>query len=395
MPRKPAASTAERKHGPEGGAHRRGFGRIVRKASGRYSAAYIGPDKDLHRSPVTFALKLDAEAWLVAERQLLTAGTWVAPKLRRTLAEADRIDLDTYATDWLKDRTLKPRTRAHYQQLLDRHILPDLGALELKTITPTIVRNWHAGMGKHTPTQRAHAYGLLRTIMNTAVSEDLVKANPCRVRGAGNAPRAKTIRPATLDELATIVEHVPPRCRLAVLLSAWCALRFGELIELRRRDVDLTNGVIRVRRAVTRVDGKIIVATPKSAAGVRDVAIPPHLVPVIRDHLAEHAQWGRDGLLFPSTTGAQWNQSSTTRWFYPARAAAGRPDLRWHDLRHTGAVLAASTGATLAELMARLGHSTAGAAMRYQHAASDRDQAIAAELSRIASAAETAAAREA
>jgi integrase len=61
-------------------------------------------------------------------------------------------------------------------------------------------------------------------------------------------------------------------------------------------------------------------------------------------------------------------------------AIAGRPDLRFHDLRHTGAVLAAATGASLAELMARLGHGTAAAALRYQHAAQDRDQTIAAQV---------------
>ncbi len=74
--------------------------------------------------------------------------------------------------------------------------------------------------------------------------------------------------------------------------------------------------------------------------------------------------------------------------YYPAREAAGRPDLRFHDLRHTGAVLAASTGATLAELMGRLGHSTPGAAMRYQHAAKGRDQQIAEALSVLAKGAE-------
>jgi integrase len=67
-----------------------------------------------------------------------------------------------------------------------------------------------------------------------------------------------------------------------------------------------------------------------------------------------------------------------------ARAAAGRPDLRWHDLRHSGAVLAAATGASIAELMARLGHSTPTAAMRYQHAAQGRDREIAALLSKLA-----------
>ncbi len=72
--------------------------------------------------------------------------------------------------------------------------------------------------------------------------------------------------------------------------------------------------------------------------------------------------------------------------FHPARHKAGRPDLRFHDLRHTGAVLAAATGATLAELMARLGHSTPAAAMRYQHASADRDRAIAEKLSGLATA---------
>ena len=73
------------------------------------------------------------------------------------------------------------------------------------------------------------------------------------------------------------------------------------------------------------------------------------------------------------------------RRFYNARDAAGRPDLRLHDLRHSGAVLAAATGASLAELMARLGHSTPAAAMRYQHAAKGCDREIAALLSKLAS----------
>jgi integrase len=70
--------------------------------------------------------------------------------------------------------------------------------------------------------------------------------------------------------------------------------------------------------------------------------------------------------------------------YHPARATAGRPDLHFHDLRHTGAVLAAAAGATLAELMARLGHSTVSAALLYQHAAADRDKVIAEALSKLA-----------
>jgi integrase len=88
--------------------------------------------------------------------------------------------------------------------------------------------------------------------------------------------------------------------------------------------------------------------------------------------------------MFPAASGGHMARSSMLRVFGPARRKAGRPDLRFHDLRHTGAVLAAATGATLAELMARLGHSTVSAAMRYQHAAADRDKAIAEALSKLA-----------
>jgi integrase len=114
------------------------------------------------------------------------------------------------------------------------------------------------------------------------------------------------------------------------------------------------------------------------------VAIPPHLMPAVKDHLADHVKASRDALLFPAAHGGHLAPATLYRVYYPAREAAGRPDLRFYDLRHTGATLAAATGASLAELMARLGHSTAGAALRYQHAAAERDKVIAAALSELA-----------
>lgn len=130
-------------------------------------------------------------------------------------------------------------------------------------------------------------------------------------------------------------------------------------------------------------DTDYVVGTPKSDAGTRDVAIPPHLMPLVHEHLLQHAERGKDGLLFPARGGGHLAPSSLYRVYYPARKAAGRPDLRWHDLRHTGAVLAAQTGATLAELMGRLGHATPGAALRYQHAAEGRDIENAKRLSAL------------
>lgn len=209
--------------------------------------------------------------------------------------------------------------------------------------------------------------------------------NPCRVRGASTTQRAAAVRPASLVELAALVSAMPARYWVTTMLAAWCALRFGELTELRRRDIDLDHGVVHVRRAVAHADGEVIVGTPKSEAGRRDVAIPTHLVPLVREHLGTSVAGGRDGLLFPAVgdPGKHLAPATLYRVFYAVRESAGRPDLRWHDLRHTGAVLAASTGATLAELMARLGHSTPQAAMRDQHAAQGRDQEIAKALSAL------------
>lgn len=365
-------------------AGKRGFGQLSKLPSGRIRARYTGPDGALHNAPATFDTKQDAEAWLVDERRLIAAGGWTSPKQRATVryrAKTDVLTFGKYADAWLRDRTLKPRTREHYRNLLDRQLFPTFADVPLVDITPESVRAWHALKGTSRPTLRAHAYGLMRTILGSAVSDRLVVVNPCTIRGAGNSTRVHKVKPASLAELESLVSAMPPRYRAMALLASWCALRFGELAELRRGDVDTEAGVLRIRRGVVRVAGETVVGTPKSAAGIRDVAIPPHLLPVLRGHLLQHATPGRNGLLFPANGGGHIAPSTLYRVFYKARETAGRPDLRWHDLRHSGAVLAAQSGATLAELMGRLGHSTPGAALRYQHAAADRDTEIARRLS--------------
>jgi integrase len=366
---------------------RRHFGSIRRLPSGRYQVRYIGPDGRQHtaRTPdgrsLTFDNQTYASAYLDGIRTDIQRFRWVDPE--KSPVGGD-ITFGEYAAAWLAGRDLADRTRGDYAQVLRDHILPAFGSAPMGGISPADVRTWHASL-KTGPTQRAHAYALLRTILATAVADDVIPSNPCRVRGGGQAKRVKRIRPATLPELETIATTVPDRYRLMVLLAAWCALRFGELAELRRSDIDVTNGVIRVRRGVVHVAGGPKVKGPKSEAGKRDVTIPPHLMPAVKAHLREEVPASRDALLFPAASGdTHMAPSSLFRVYSAAREKAGRPDLRFHDLRHTGATLAAATGATLAELMARLGHSTAGAALRYQHAAADRDKVIAEALSKLA-----------
>jgi integrase len=362
---------------------RRSFGNVRKRASGRFQARYTGPDGRKYTAPVTFDSVRYANAWLARVHGDIQAGKWVAPDAPSSGNKLQPLLLRDYANAWLASRNLSASTRLLYRLTLDNQIVPNLGDVEITAITPVMVREWHAKL-RTGPTQRAHAYSLLRTILNTAVSDDIIPSNPCRVRGAGQSRRARQIKAATIEEIGVIAGSVPPRYRLMVLLAAWCAMRFGELAELRRADVDVKNQVVHIRRGVIRGEDGRSVKGPKSHAGVRDVNIPPHLMPVVVTHLSSHVQAARDALVFPAAAGGHMSPSALYAVFYPARERAGRPDLRFHDLRHTGAVLAAATGATLAELMARLGHSTVSAAMRYQHAAADRDKAIAEALSKLA-----------
>lgn len=384
------------------GRDKRAFGTVSKLPSGRYRARYTGPDGAKHSSPVTYDDRDTAVTWLRNERQRVEdpLTVWTPPRERaqslRSETRRRGVTFGEFAEAWLAGRRVKgqplaARTQAHYRTLLDEHILPTFAGTPLRDIEPEDVDAWHAVTLPTAPTMRAHAYSLLRTILGTAADRRVISSNPAKIRGAGNVERVHDVRPATLEELTVIAQNMPDNLRLMVLLAAWCALRFGELAELRRSDVLTQKAVIRVRRGVVRASGEVVVKGPKSAAGSRDVAIPPHLLPLVREHLLRHTQPGASGLLFPARDGGQlapstlYGRESVGKrkgyGYYAARQVAGRTDLRFHDLRHTGAVLAAQTGATLAELMSRLGHSTPGAAMRYQHSASERDQEIARKLS--------------
>lgn len=371
---------------------RRGFGYVRRLPSKRYQASYAGPDLQRHVAPTTFTTKGDAEAWLAEERKTVESGAWRPPAVRHggTSPSAHAETLTEYSTRWIADRRVKgeplrPNTVIDYKRALRLYITPHLGGRPIAAISRSEVRDWHNNRLRSVKDRpKAKAYSVLRTIMNSAVEDELIDVSPVSIRGAGVARRKHSIEPATLEELDTIVQEMPKRLRLMVLLATWCALRYGELAELRRRDVDLTNDVIKVRRAVTFTPKATTVGPPKTDAGVRDVAVPPHLHKALRDHLKDHTKAGRDSLLFPADSGGHLHESVVYRHWNKARKAAGRPDLRFHDLRHTGATLAAQVGATTAELQARLGHTTADAAMIYQHAAKGRDRKLAAGLSKLA-----------
>jgi len=361
------------------------FANIRRLQGGRYQVRYTTLEGIRRPAPHTFATKLLAQAYVDEKRrELYRTGQLVddAP---------DPVLFGTYAQQWIAGRQvagrpIKDRTRRHYEGILERELLPTFGSVRLTAINPALIRSWYAGMLVDNPTMRAHSYSLLKSILSTAVDDELLNSQPCRIRGAGSAKRVRAIRPASVAEIEAITMKMPARLQLAVTCASWCAMRLGETLELRRRDVDLEGGIIRIRRAVVRVGGQFIATTPKSAAGSRDVHVPGHLVEQFRNHLILHTELGDDALLFPSGADSSRYLQAKALYvdFHRARAEIGRDDLRWHDLRHSGAVLAATAGATIVELQDRLGHSTPSAAMRYQHVAQGAARALADRMSGLA-----------
>jgi integrase len=312
-------------------------------------------------------------------------GDWFDPDAGRQLLRA-------YAEAWLasrrvRGRPLAPRTVERYRTLLNVHVVPVLGHLSLGRLDPAVIRDWHAGLlnaGAPGPATVAKAYRLLHAICNTAVAEQKIPRNPCMIPGASVETNPE--RPiATIDQVYALAEAVGERWRALVLLGTFCGLRFGELAGLTRPDVDLEQAVVVVRADLDELDGgRLQPGEVKSAASRRTVSIPMALLDEVRHHLDRYAEAGTDGSVFVGPVGGRLRRSNFRKQVWlPATHAVGLEGLRFHDLRHTGNTLAASTGASTRELMARMGHASSRAALIYQHATRDRDAAIASALSEL------------
>ena len=257
-----------------------------------------------------------------------------------------------------------------------------LGEQRLDRLTPELVRAWYAALVRtHGRSVAAKAYVRLRQVLTQAVDDERIARNPCRIDGGGieHHPEQRTVTIAQLDGLA---EAVDGRYRTLVLCAGLGGVREGELFALRRADVDLEGGLIRVRRNRLRLaSGQVIEDQPKSRAGIRDVVLPAQAVDELREQLERWARPGLDDYVFTSPEGMPLERNnSRTRVWLPATAMLGLDGLEFHELRHTAGTLAAQNGATTKELMARLGHSSTRAAMIYQHSSAERDRRIAERL---------------
>ncbi|GAA2208426.1 site-specific integrase [Nonomuraea monospora] len=360
---------------------KRRFGRVRQLPSGRFQARYAGPDGVDRPAPETFATKTDAEVWLTRIEARILEDEWIDP-------DAGKIAFGKYARDWIAERPgLRPRTVELYGYLLRKHLGPTFEDRSLAEIKEPHVRRWRKQLldqGVSAVTV-AKAYRLLKAVLTTAVDDQAIKRNPCRIKGAGQeeSPERPVLTVAQVYRIVEVIEH---RYRALVLLGTFASLRWGEITGLQRQDLDLDAGTVRVDRQLIQITGKGLIFTPpKSRAGKRTVVIPDLIIDELRAHVKDFTQDGPEGLVFAGPDdGPIRNTNFNRRVWGKALKDAGVPKIHFHDLRHTGNTLAANAGASIRDLMTRMGHASTRAAMIYQHSTDERQREVAQKLNKLA-----------
>lgn len=374
-------------------AKRRAFGNIRQVGRQSWEARYrIGGE--WHSAPHKFPAKADASAWLATVQSDIVRGVWTDPS-------AGKVTLRQFAERWLAEQRdaghYRPRTLEMIDGLMPI-ILKAMGELSLAEVTTPTVRAWYAKVAAtRSRSYAAKSYRLLRTIMNQAVADGAIVASPCTLKAAGNEKPSE--RPIlSFEQIASIVDALNTRRKTCcsrgyphpshksderyealVWAAALSGLREGELFALERRDVDVEHRTISVtKQAQNLYGGERVVGPPKSEAGKRVVDVPEFLAAKLFAHLANFVKPDEHALVFTSDTGLPLERS---RWGGLWRRAVQRAGVEgaphFHDLRHHAGTFAAQMGATTAELMGRLGHSTVRASMIYQQNSQRRQREIA------------------
>ena len=364
---------------------RRSFGSVRQLPSGRWQARYRDLAGKPHTASQTFATRPEAARFLAQVETDLARGEWTDPR-------AGRVSFADWAARWQETTTnLRPNTRALHGYLLRRFLLPVFADTALADLDLMAVRSWLAGLEREavSPNTVAKAYRLLARIMDTAVEAGLISRNPCSVKGAATE-RAPEMRVATVGQVAALAESIDPRFRALVLVAAYAGLRWGELVGLRVERVEPLHGRITVAEQVTEIDGHFTWGPPKTEAGRRTVTLPAVAASALADHWARTASPARMAWCSPPPRAACYVGATSTggsggrpleplalRGFASTTCGTPRPPCR------------SRPGRAHRELMARMGHSSSAAALRYQHVMAGRDAAIAAALDELIEAAST------
>jgi integrase len=335
--------------------------------SGSWRAGYRDPVSGGKRTR-TFATKADAKTFLATVVTDIHRGQYVDPRGGALLFR-------DWVNRWLEVRLVRPATRYTDAGRLRNHLLPHLGALRLRDITPLVVRRWVLELttvigGK---TVR-HCHALLSTVVNDAIVEGLLLTNPCRGTRLPTVEESPAVA-LTEEQLAALIDATPEHWQPLIITAAGTGLRWGELGGLKRSRVQLLRRRLEVVETLVEAGGRVSVGPPKTPRSRRVVSLPSQVVDALADQLGRHD----DEYVFVSTQGGPIRRENFWRRVWrPTLAAAGiTPPPRFHDLRHTHVSLLIAAGVPMKAIQERLGHTSIVTTMdRYGHLLPDVDDAL-------------------
>jgi integrase len=348
---------------------------ITKQPNGRWKVRYWTPDGLAQRSK-TFDRKVDAERFAARTETEKTQGDWVDPR-------RGQVTLGEWVEQWWPTIVnLSASTKATRRAILDHHVLPKFGRVQLGRITHTSVATWIAELEASglSPGTVVKCHQVLSRVLAGAVDAGMLSRNVTTKVGLPRV-RMQEMRFLTCEQVAGLAKVHPERYRALVLVAAYGGLRFGELAGLRRRRVDLA-GRVRIEETCVEVAGELHWGAPKTDAGRRTVALPGFVAQALREHQGKWSQPGPQGVVFTGPDGGPLRRSNyRSRVWLPCLRQAGLEGLRFHDLRHTAVALWIKAGANVLEVKRRAGHTRSTFTLdRYGHLFPDADEGLADRL---------------
>ncbi len=361
---------------------------ITKRKDGRYMAHYTVQTPDGPKRKVIYGGK-----YKDVEKRLNEARGDAA---RGITYDAGKQTVGEYLARWLSDSvrdTVRQRTYERYESIVRVHLIPSIGRVKLKALTPAHVRALYrerldSGLAARTV---LHLHRTLSKALKQATDDGLIPRN-----AAGPVkpprPRREEIRPLNREQVRVLFAAASERQgkagdRLEALyvVAVTAGLRRGELLGLKWEDVDLEAGMIQVRRTLSEPKGGYIFEAPKSGKG-RQIRLARKAATALREHrkrqLAERMEhaglWQDHGLVFPSTVGTPLSGGNLTRAFKAMLKRAVLPEIRFHDLRHTCATLLLRQGVNPKYVQDLLGHADISLTLNvYSHVLPDMGDAAA------------------
>ena len=315
------------------------------------------------------------------------------------MADAGRLTVAEFLRQWLgqAEERLRPTTMADYRIMAEKHVIPRIGSVRLAKLDPLRLARFYAALAQDgmSPRRRQMVHGFLHKALGDAHRWHLLPNNPAASVDVPKRQRHE-LRLWTRDQVAVFLKAVQAgeggqyAYLLGFLLASGC--RIGEALGLVWQDVDFASGTVHIERQITQVHGKPVECTPKTAAGIRTIALPAWAVDLLRKQRAQVNLWRLESghahdwpeRVFPTCTGTVPLQGNIRRALRGLCERLALPAVRVHDLRHISLSLLAGAGIPVKDLQRRAGHATAAMTLNvYLHALAESDRQAAQALERI------------